>query len=463
MKPTVRTALSGSVAGEDIMKPETKILLGLAAVGFVLFVLVCCILQPNALSVAIIAGCGVFSVLTVWWILVHTISSGPVANRSALQRSSVWPQRTSDPDKLVDRLVSSMEEFMVNVRENRVPVEDTDVRQKLYHTLGTVVEQTTGLAVSSQTLEVTVLLSDLRGFSVITEGYTPRQVVDILNRYFDIMCEIIYRYGGTVDKFMGDCIMALFGAPVSREKYIEHALSCAVEMQIAMDTFNSENEKLGMPNLYMGVGINTGQVIAGKIGSNLHSEYTVIGDEVNLTSRIEAYTLRGQILISDKTYSRVKNLVRVENPIYVSVKGKHEPTQLYELLEIGEPYNLKVPEREARRSLRVEVNIPFYFQIYEGKVVGSEVYEGRILNISAGGMFICTLAKVELYQNMRFRLELTTFGVKSSDIYGKALRVKKSAELYEVNVEFTAIKPRDRDGIKEYVNQIVQSSFMPGA
>jgi len=174
------------------MKPETKILLGLAAVGLILFVLVCCILQPNALSAAIIAGCGVIAVFAVWWILTRTISLGPVTIRSALNRSGTWPQRTSDPDKLVDRLVSSMEEFIVNVREDKVSVEHAEVRQRLHYTLGNVVEQTIGLAVSGQNLEVTVLLSDLRGFSVITEGYSPRQVVDILNRYFDIMCEIIH-------------------------------------------------------------------------------------------------------------------------------------------------------------------------------------------------------------------------------------------------------------------------------
>ena len=445
------------------MKPEAKILLGLAAVGLSLFVLACCILQPNAYSAGVIGGCGVIAVIATWLILAHTITPGPAATHSARKRSSTWPQRTSDPDKLVDRLVSSMEEFIVNVREDKVPVEYAEVRQRLRYALGNVVEQTTGLAVSGQNLEVTVLLSDLRGFSVITEGYSPRQVVDMLNRYFDIMCEIIYRYGGTVDKFIGDSIMALFGAPVSRKNTIENALCCAVEMQMAMDSFNSENEEFGMPNLYMGIGINTGQVIAGKIGSNLHSEYTVIGDEVNLTSRIEAYTLRGQVLISEKTYSQVKDLVKVEIPIYVSVKGKHEPTQLYELLEIGEPYNLKVPEREARRSLRVEVNIPFHFQIFEGKVVGSGSYEGRILNISAGGMFFCTLTEMEAYRNIRFRLELKAFGAESSDIYGKVLRVKERNELHEVNVEFTAIKPQDRNAIKEYVNQIVHSNFMPGA
>lgn len=307
------------------------------------------------------------------------------------------------------------------------------------------------------------MLSDLRGFTVITEGYSPQEVVDMLNRYLGHMCEIIYRHGGTVDKFMGDSIMALFGASVSRPNYIEHAACCAVEMQIAMDTFNKENENLGMPNLYMGIGINTGEVVAGKIGSDLHSEYTVIGNEVNLVSRIEAYSLRGQILISEKTFSQIRDLVKVENPIYVSVKGRREPTPLYELLSVGEPYNLEVPEREARRSLRVEVNIPFEFQICEGKVVRPDTHEGRILDLSSGGMFACTLAEVEPYFNIKFRLEFNILGLKSNSIYGKILKIKKSVELYEMNIEFTAINPQDRNAIKELIEQIVQTSFAPGA
>jgi len=445
------------------MKPEKRLLFGLTAVALIPLVAAIVFLQPNTLLAAALLACGVLTVLAAWRMLANIIPSRPASSSSFLSTSHKWPQRTGDPDKLVDRLVSSIEEFIKNIGKSKEPPDDSGLRQELHQRLGNVVEQTTGLPVGSQALEVTVVLSDLRGFSVITESYSAREMVDILNRYFAHMCEIIYRHGGTVDKFMGDSIMTLFGAPVSRPDYIEHAVCCAVEMQIAMDTFNKENENLGMPNLYMGIGVNTGQVVAGKIGSDLHSEYTVIGDEVNLASRIETYTLRGQILISQKTFSRIKDLVTVEKPIYVSVKGRHESAPLYELLAIGEPYNLQVPEREARRSLRIEVNIPFRFQICEGKIVRSDTYEGRILNISSGGMFASTLAEIEPYFNVKFRLGFDTIGMKSNDIYGKILRVRKEAELYEMNIEFTVINPKDRDAINELVNQIVQSTFVPGA
>jgi adenylate cyclase len=265
------------------------------------------------------------------------------------------------------------------------------------------------------------------------------------------MCEIIYRHGGTVDKFIGDSIMALFGAPVSRPNDVERAVCCAVEMQIKMDDYNRENQNLGLPKLYMGIGMNTGEVAAGKIGSDLHSEYTVIGDEVNLTSRIEAYTLRGQILISEKTYSEVQDLVTVGDPIHVPFKGKRDPVGLYELLAIGEPHNLKVPEREARRSLRVKIEIPFKFQLVEGKAALPTLYDGRIMNISPDGMFVRTVIPVRPYFNMIFRIDTNALDLETEEIYGKVIESNKKEDCCEMRVEFTTIKPQDRDAIKALI------------
>jgi adenylate cyclase len=273
------------------------------------------------------------------------------------------------------------------------------------------------------------------------------------------MCEIIYDCGGTVDKFMGDSIMALFGTPQSSHKEVERAACCAAQMQIAMDAYNKENEKLGLPNMYMGIGINTGEAVIGKIGSDLYSDYTVVGDEVNLTSRVESHSLRGQILLSENTYARIKDLVQVREPVLISVKGKSEPVPLYELLFVGEPYNLQVPDREARRTRRVDVNIPFEFQVCEGRIVRSGVHEGRILNISAGGMFASTPAVVDTYSNIRFKLKVDVLGRESNDIYGTILRTRRNSRSYEMNVEFTLIDPIDRNLIKRMVDRIVSGGL----
>jgi len=209
----------------------------------------------------------------------------------------------------------------------------------------------------------------------------------------------------------------------------------------------------------MGIGINTGEAVIGKIGSDLYSDYTVIGDEVNLTSRIEAHSLRGQILLSGNTYGRIKDLVKVKEPVSISVKGKSEAVPLYELVSIGEPYNLQVPDREARRTRRVDVSIPFEFQICEGRVVRSGIHEGRILNLSAGGMLASTPIEVDAYSNVRFRLKVDVLGEESDDIYGTILRTRMNTEFYEMNVEFTMIDPGDRNLIKKMVDRIVSGGM----
>lgn len=136
--------------------------------------------------------------------------------------------------------------------------------------------------------EVAILLSDLRGFTSISEAYSGDQVIGMLNRYFTHMNEVIARYDGVIDKYIGDAILVLFGVRETQDDDLQRAIACAVEMQLRMDRVNEENEALGLAPMFMGIGINAGMVTAGALGSDLHFEYSVIGDEVNLTSRIEA-------------------------------------------------------------------------------------------------------------------------------------------------------------------------------
>ncbi len=415
------------------------------------------ILQPSMQSAAALGICGVLIVLTLF--SQRQRRNSTLYLSSSLLMSQSLLNRDQEIELLTDRLVLAVED-MINKNPDSVnPFKRAVVRQELHRRLGNIFDETTSHPLDGQSIEATILLSDLRGFSFMTKGCSAQEVVGMLNRYFTCMCEIIYDCGGTVDKFMGDSIMALFGNPRSGGKEVEYAACCAARMQIAMDAYNKENEKLGLPNLYMGIGINTGEAVIGKIGSDLYSDYTVVGDEVNLTSRVEAHSLRGQILLSENTYERIKDLIQVKEPISISVKGKSELIPLYELLYIGEPYNLRVPDREARRTRRVDVNIPFEFQICEGRVVRSGVHEGRILNISAGGMFASTPVEVAPYSNVRFRLKVDVLGMESADIYGTILRTRRNTGSYEMNVEFTLIDPGDRNLIKIMVDRIVSAGL----
>ena len=311
----------------------------------------------------------------------------------------------------------------------------------------------------TESREVTILLSDIRGFTAMTENISPSSVIELLNRYFTTMNEIIVtQYGGTIDKFMGDSIMVLFGAPDSKNDDVERALNCALEMQIAMDKINETNASMDLPNLFVGIGINTGKVIAGKIGSELHSEYTVIGDEVNLASRIEAYSLRGQILISNNVYKRTKDFIRTGEPTDVFVKGKKCPVKLYELLAVKNPVLRFVPRRELRKSQRIEVKMPFTYQKLAGKNILPEKYIGTVLDISDNGILAIVEESLEIFSEIKFLLTLSMLSGENSDIYAKIVKSFEVEGQLRACVAFTSVQPEAKEAIKTFIERIIQGS-----
>jgi len=332
-----------------------------------------------------------------------------------------------------------------------------DEEKNLRRQIGTIVDNTAISAERVDSRRVTILLSDLRGFTAMAEQYSGLEIMEALNRYFERMVEIILRHGGTIDKFMGDSIMALFGAPVALENDIEAALTCAVEMQIAMDEVNEKNLAYGMAPWYMGIGINTGEVVTGNLGSHLHSEYTAIGNQVNLVSRVEAHSLRGQILLSENTYRLARDFIEVGDINEVKVKGKKEIVRLYELLSMRRPHHLAVPLREIRKTHRVEVDLPLMFQILQGKTVLAQEYTGRIVDLSYGGMYIVSPVELEPFGNIKITLSLFLMARELTEIYVKVLRVSKLGDEYECRVEFTSIDIRAQLAIKEFIDGIVEA------
>jgi len=329
--------------------------------------------------------------------------------------------------------------------------------KKIERKLFTVIDQTTGEAGKLENKRVNILLSDLRGFTAISENVSALGMIEILNRYFLKMSEIIFRYGGTIDKFMGDSIMALFGAPDHHPDDLERSLACAIEMQLAMAEVNDENEKLGVPQLFMGIGINTGLVVAGRLGSELHSEYTVIGDEVNLASRVEAHSLRGQILISESTYKMAESFVEVGVCNEVHVKGKQDAVKMYELLAVSKPELIRVPCREIRRSARVEIDMPLAFRKMSGKSVLPDEYTGTIIDISYGGFFAVSPVVLSQFDEVKISLSLSLMGHENSDVYAKVLRVKEFKGNYECHFEFTYIEANAQQSLKDFVDRMIES------
>jgi adenylate cyclase len=180
--------------------------------------------------------------------------------------------------------------------------------------------------------QVTVLFSDMRGFTVVAERTEAESLVTILNEHFEAMTSIIMKNEGTLDKFVGDEVMALFGAPLSLEDHALRAVRTALEMQRAHKELMDHWEAVGQDAVPIGIGINSGDMIVGQIGSSKFTDYTVIGDNVNVGSRLCGVAKGHQILISEATYQLVRHAVKVNKLAPVQVKGRVQPVQTYEVI-----------------------------------------------------------------------------------------------------------------------------------
>ncbi len=228
---------------------------------------------------------------------------------------------------------------------------------------------------------VTILTSDLRGFTLLSEKLSPEQVIQVLNLYLSCMAEVIYNYKGTIDEFMGDGILVLFGAPTSFHDDAERAVACAVAMQLAMEKVNTQMQTWGLPNLEMGVGINTGEAIVGNIGSEKRAKYSIVGSQVNLAFRIESYTVGGQILISESTWQEVADIASVRRMEQVYFKGVQTPVTVYEVSSIQGKYHLSLT-KEQEKLYWIREAIPLQYSILDGKHVSKTCYWGRLVKLS---------------------------------------------------------------------------------
>jgi class 3 adenylate cyclase len=199
-----------------------------------------------------------------------------------------------------------------------------------------LLEEPEGLELGGDLREVTILMSDIRQFSTICETLEPENVMRMLNTYLGTMSEIIIQHQGTIDEFIGDGILAIFGAPITREDDADRAVQCALHMQDAVQDINREYTSAGLPEIELGIGVNTGAVIAGNMGSEKRSKYGIVGHQVNLTARIESRTSGGEILISKSTLDKLDGRYRTGRNELVQVKGINEPVSIFQITGINE-------------------------------------------------------------------------------------------------------------------------------
>jgi adenylate cyclase len=198
-----------------------------------------------------------------------------------------------------------------------------------------IAQQQDAIRVGGDRRPITVLFSDIRGFTAIAESMGPDAIARLLSEYFTEMVEVIFEHGGTLDKFIGDAIMALWGAPIAHADDPDRALHAAIAMQRAIEDLNRSWAAAGRPEIGVGIGINYGEVFAGNIGSHRRLEYTVLGDAVNVASRLCAEAGPGEILVTEPLLGVVRNHVETEFLPELALKGKAQVVQVYRVKQGG--------------------------------------------------------------------------------------------------------------------------------
>ena len=346
----------------------------------------------------------------------------------------------------VGRLATSFEGMIEGLKQ-RDFIRDTFGRYISEEIVDELLNSPDGLKLGGEVREVTFLVSDLRGFTALSSRLAPAEVIEVVNRFLEPMVEIITRYKGTVDEFQGDGILAFFGAPLAAPDDPARAVACAVEMQRALVEINEEQRARGMAELHMGVGINTGEVIVGNIGSEKRTKYGAMGTAINMAYRIESHTVSGQVLISPETYSKTADFVQVGETQDLRFKGLDEPVRVYEVRGMSEPYACQMPEAAPEAFVDLASPLPVRMFALEGKKVSDEAVGAEIKRASENCIDVEAEASFERNANLMLRVAEEA---EVSDVYAKVVE----ADGDRLMLRFTSLP----DDAKAYFERIRESA-----
>jgi adenylate cyclase len=305
--------------------------------------------------------------------------------------------------------------------------------------MNSLLENPESVNLGGEKRRVTIMISDLRGFTSLAERLEPEQVVQVLNTYFEVMVDVIQQYNGTINEIVGDSLLVLFGAPQQMPDRSHQATACAIAMQNAMSEVNDQNRSQGLPEVEMGIGLNEADVIVGNIGSSKRSKYAVVGSGVNMTSRIESYTVGGQILISESVRKDVGEILRIDDKREIMPKGAETLLTIYEIGGIGEPFNLALEDEDTAAVALVQ-RIPLRYSLLGGKHVGEEALNGRVTRLSKRSAEIETEDPIEVLTNIKMNLQDVPEELASKDFYGKVIDKSMNDGCVCV-IRFTAAPP----------------------
>ncbi len=261
------------------------------------------------------------------------------------------------------------------------------------------------------TKNVTILMSDLRGFTALSTRLSAQELITVLNHYFESMIVVIQKYGGTVIEFLGDGIFVVFGAPKEDKDHAKNALSCALEMENAMETVNAWNEENGYPTLEMGIGINSGKTVLGNIGSDKKMKYGCMGETVNLAGRTESFTVGGQIYITKNTADMIKEKLAISEEQSFMPKGAKKELSIYSIVGLGDlklnSYNEEIKWQGRTSSASIT------FRELKGKAVGDEVFSGVLTDMSEDEKYAILKCDEKLPMLMNLMIDI------GGDLYAK--------------------------------------------
>jgi adenylate cyclase len=309
-----------------------------------------------------------------------------------------------------------------------------------------------GRDVGGRRSTVTILMSDLRGFTSLSEERDPEQLMDLLNRYLQSMTEVTRQYGGMIDEFIGDAILVVFGVPEQKTDDAARAVACGMAMQKALMKLNNKIVGEGYPPLEMGIGINTGTVIVGNIGSEMRLKYGIVGAPVNIASRIESDSVGGQVLVGFSTYERVRHQVTAEPARTVMMKGVKEPIVYYPVTAIGPPYNVQFNAVTANRE-DIPLALPFQCWMVEDKKVAEKAIDGETVTLGRDFFAAVIAQPLAPLTNIKlifdFCVEAHCFG----DIYAKVVSQETRNDRIIHQMRITSIQKEDRDILNQWMEQ----------
>jgi len=364
-----------------------------------------------------------------------------------------------DAPKEIKGIVSSrtqMLDTILKVSEERLHlvkfIRNTFGRYLSKRVVDEILESPNGQEIGGRRKTVTIIMSDLRGFTGLSETRDPEDMVRLLNRYLERMSKVIMEYDGIIDEFIGDAILTVFGVPEEHDDDPLRAVACALAMQNALVELNNELIHEGYPPLEMGIGVNTGSVIVGNIGSEIRAKYGIVGAPVNMASRIESNTVGGQVLIGESTYRLVKESVTADSPHTVMMKGLKRPLVIYPVTAIGPPYGIDLALQAANKD-GIEISLPFHCWKVEDKKIAGEAISGETIIINENLITVSVEPQLEPLTDIKLMFDFCMDAHCFDDIYAKVLAAEERNSKIVTRFRITSINQKDRDILKRWISE----------